>query len=127
MMVSLYMLYVFIWWDLLLTLLWGKLHPVPTTALLILIVTMISIRTLQYLRQTVSIGNRGFHGFILFPVSLIPVYHHRIWYFPVDGSCQEWVEVGGCMFLKKGMKKEKGCWYSFLHCFQSNDIWLKNF
>ena len=25
----------------------------------------------------------GFHGFILFSVSLIPVYYHRIWYFPV--------------------------------------------
>ena len=41
-----------------------------------------------------------FHGFILFSVSLIPVYHHRIWYFPVMGGIKR--TVAGCMFLKKG-------------------------
>ena len=51
-MVSL--LYVFIWWDLVPTSPWGKLHPVPTA---MLIVTMISIRT-HSVRHLVSIGNR---------------------------------------------------------------------
>ena len=48
------------------------------------------------LRHTNSIVT-GFYGFILFLVSLIPVYHHRIWYFPVMG-----VKRGGCMFQKNG-------------------------
>ena len=43
--------YVFIWWDLVPTSAWVKLHPVPTA---MLIVTMISIRTHSVLRQTVS-------------------------------------------------------------------------
>ena len=47
-----------------------------------------------------------FHGFILVSVSLIPVYHHRIWYFPVIGGVK--MRVAGCMFLRKGeMKKER--------------------
>ena len=48
---------------------------------------------------------------ILFSVSLIPVYHHRIWYFPVIG-----VKRGGGWHVSKergnikkgGMKKERG-------------------
>ena len=51
----------------------------------------------------------------LFLVSLIPVYHHRIWYFPVMGGVKRGWGWGVCMFLKKGgisrtgeMKKERG-------------------
>ena len=43
-------------------------------------------------------------------VSLIPVYHHKIWYFPViSGVKRGWVGGGGgCMFLKKwGIKKQR--------------------
>ena len=46
----------------------------------------------------------------LFSVFLIPVYHHRVWYFPVMG-----VRSVHCMFLEKlkisrrrEMKKERG-------------------
>ena len=53
----------------------------------------------------------------LFSVSLIPVYDHRTWYFPVMGSVKRgWrlgTREGGCMYLnkegdiKKGDKKRK--------------------
>ena len=36
-------------------------------------------------QDTFSTGVIGFHGFILFSVSLIPVDHHRIWHFLVMG------------------------------------------
>ena len=64
----------------------------------------------QYLRHTVYIGN-GFHGVILFSVSLIPVYHRRIWYFPVIGVKRG---VGLHVSKERGniktgeMKKERG-------------------
>ena len=53
-------------------------------------------------------------------VSLIPVYHHRICYFPVMGVKREEGSVG-CMFLRKGRIsrrggwKKKGEWYTFPH------------
>ena len=54
--------------------------------------------------------------YYLFPVSLIPVYHHRIWYFPVMG-CVKIMGVGVRVHVSKesgrisrrgGMKKERG-------------------
>ena len=42
------LLYVFIWWDVVSTSLWGKLYPVPTG---MLIVTMISIRIHSVLKK----------------------------------------------------------------------------
>ena len=47
-----------------------------------LILTMTSIRTHSVLK-TQFLWVIGFHGSILFSVSLIPVYRHRIWYFPM--------------------------------------------
>ena len=55
---------------------------------------------IQYLRHIVSVGN----WFPWFYISLIPVYHCRIWHFAVIG-----VESLECMFLKiEGMEKERG-------------------
>ena len=49
-----------------------------------LIVTMISVRTSSVL-ETQFLQVIGFHGVKLFSDSLIPVYHHRVWYFLVMG------------------------------------------
>ena len=78
-----------------------------------LFVIVISIKTIQYLRHTVSIGNRFPCLYINFvSVSLIPVYHHRIWKFSMMG-----VKRGGWWGLhvskqkgdiKKGGLKRKG-------------------
>ena len=40
---------------------------------------------------------------------MIPLHHHRIWYFPVMGV-KRGVGAGDgvCMFLKKGGEKERG-------------------
>ena len=111
------LLYVFIWWDLVPTSSWGKLHLVPRA---VVIVTMISIRTHSVL-NTQFLQVTDFHGFILFSVSLIPVYHRRIWHFPMMGVQRDRGNEGkgDCMFLKKtgisrrGMKKEGGNWYTF--------------
>ena len=51
----------------------------------------------------------------MFTVSLIPVHHHRIWYFLAMGVKRE-----GCMFLKallgsEKKKAERGDWHIFLH------------
>ena len=49
----------------------------------------------------------GFHDVVSFSVSLIPLYHHRIQYFPVMGV--KGGGGGGCIFLRKeGMKKGRG-------------------
>ena len=49
------------------------------------------------------------HGFVLFSVSPIPVYHHRIWYFPVMGGVKRESGVrGGDMFLTKGGISKQG-------------------
>ena len=39
--------------------------------------------------------------YYLFPVSLIPVYHHRIWYFPVMGAVKRGVGGGGLHVSKE--------------------------
>ena len=44
--------------------------------------------------------------YYFFSVSLIPEYHHRIWYFPVIGVKRG--GRGGCMFLKKRRDIKKG-------------------
>ena len=89
-----------LWWDLVPTSPWGKLHPVSTA---MLIITMTSIRTHSVLKtpeDTVSIGN-GFPW-------LYNNYFQSSW-FSRDG-CQEGMRY---MFLKKGgisrrgMKKER--------------------
>ena len=49
-----------------------------------LTVTMISVRT-NSLLKTQFLQVIGFHGVKLLSDSLIPVYHHRIWYFLVMG------------------------------------------
>ena len=91
------LLHVIIWWNLVPTLPWGKLHPLPTAVLMLL---WYLLGHIQYLRHIVSIRNIGFHGFILFSVSLIPVYHHRIWYFPMMG-CVKIMGVGVRVHVSK--------------------------
>ena len=40
---------------------------------------------------------------------MIPLHHHRIWYFPVMGVKRGvGAGEGVCMFLKKGGEKERG-------------------
>ena len=96
------LLYVFIWWDLVPTSSWGKLHLVPRA---VVIVTMISIRTHSVL-NTQFLQVTDFHGFILFSVSLIPVYHRRIRYFPVMGVVKSGL-VGVHFFKERGRGDEK--------------------
>ena len=105
-MVSL--LYVFIWWDLVPTSPWGKLHPVPTA---MLIVTMISIRTHSVLK-TPFLQVIGFHGFMLIFFSLPDSgVSSKNLVFSCDG-CQEeqGVGEGGLAFFwrKGGWKKKEG-------------------
>ena len=83
---------------------WEKLHPVPTA---MLIVTIISGH-IQYLRHTVSIGNR-FPWLCIVSVSLIPVSHHRICDFPVMVVKRRGRGEGGLHVSKeRGMRKERG-------------------
>ena len=56
-----------------------------------------------------------FHGFILFSVSLILLYHHRICYFPMMGVERDGEEVGLHVSKKMGNEKRKGSWYTFPH------------
>ena len=104
-MVSL--LYVFIWWDLVPTSPWEKLHPVSTA---MLIVTMISIRT-HSVRHTISIGNR-------FPWLYINCFQ-SLWFRCIiieSGISLWWVSKGGELLVSKEreVKKERG-WGGLIH------------
>ena len=81
----------------------------------ILILTMTSTRTHSVLK-TQFLWVIGFHGFILIVFSLPDSSaSSQNLVFSYDG-CQEEGRGGGGMFLKKrGMKKETGGSYTFLH------------
>ena len=93
-MVSL--LYVLIWWETVPTSVWWKLHPVHTTILSLWYL----LGHIQYLRHTVSIGNR-------LPWFCINFFQSP-WFRCIiieSGILPWWVSRGwwwGCMFLKKG-------------------------
>ena len=110
--------YMFLWWDVVPTSLWGKLHPVPTAV----------IWHILYLR----------HYIILFSVSLIPVYYHRICYFPVMGGVKRdegcgagWLQVSEerrGISRRAGDKKRKGADTPFciMKCCERT-IWIKSY